>query len=205
MAGRRVLVNMVLFIVFCFSQGFAGEHIDHGPTGTANHDYYSAMENPQIKNLLQLVEKHHLDSCPHNPRGVLGDIAEGKYHYAISDLHYTLERFVNHPRALQLMGSLAKLTKNPLLPIGSYERALRLYPQYAVTYVQYGSYLVDIEQIEEGMAKLSRAREIDPKLALVYVLMAKAYAKNGNLVAARQAAEQARTLGYKGKIWDGIQ
>jgi tetratricopeptide (TPR) repeat protein len=124
----------------------------------------------------------------------------GKYQYAIADLIYTLDRFVNHPKALQLMGSLAELTNGPSLAIPYYQRALKLYPQYALTHAQFGVYLVDTGHINSGTAELKKAIEINPNLAIAYAWLASAYSRNGNLESARQAAERARALGYRGKI-----
>jgi tetratricopeptide (TPR) repeat protein len=99
-----------------------------------------------------------------------------------------------------LLSAVAKLTKTPSLAIPYYERALQLYPQHAITYAQYGQYLVDIGFIEAGITRLKKAIELNPNLALAYAWLAQAYSKTGNLDLARQAAERARTLGFKGKM-----
>ena len=198
---RLFILKALLFVLLCFSLGYAQDHVVlafHGPRGTLDHDYFD--QSSEARQLLYLVETAHLNPCPHNPRGVFGDIAMGKYQYAIADLIYTLDRFVNHPKALQLMGSLAELTNGPSLAIPYYQRALKLYPQYALTHAQFGVYLVDTGHINSGTAELKKAIEINPNLAIAYAWLASAYSRNGNLESARQAAERARALGYRGKI-----
>jgi Tfp pilus assembly protein PilF len=61
-------------------------------------------------------------------------------------------------------------------------------------------YLVDIGKIDAGIQKLQKAIEIDPGLGQAHAWLAKAYYKNGNSELARQAAEKAKALGYRGKI-----
>jgi predicted Zn-dependent protease len=119
---------------------------------------------------------------------------------AIRDVKYTLDRFPNHPKGLMLLGVVARLTNDPSFAVNYYKRALSLFPQYAITHVQYGEYLVSVGLTNEGIGQLKRAIEIDPKLAVAYAGLAKAYAKGGNSELSRQAAKQARELGYTGKI-----
>jgi Tfp pilus assembly protein PilF len=159
-----------------------------------NQDYFIANQYRETKELLYLLERHHLN------QRVLTDFSAGRFNYALTDIQYILERMVNHPKALELMGSIARLTKAPSLPIPYYENALKLYPQYALTHAQYGAYLVDIGRIDAGIAKLKQAIEMDPKLAAAYAWLAKAYLKTGNQELARQAAEQAKALGYDREI-----
>jgi superkiller protein 3 len=92
---------------------------------------------------------------------------------------------------------VSRIRKEPSLAIPFYAKALQLYPQYAITHAQYGSYLTDIGQVEQGIVALKKAVEIDPKLALAYDWLARAYAKSGDLELSRQAAEKAKELGLK--------
>ena len=116
------------------------------------------------------------------------------------ELEYILIRFINHPQALALAEAFAISTKNPMWATPHFERALSIYPQYAVTNAQYGKYLTEIGMVDKGIEKLNKAAEIDPKLVAAQVWLAAAYAKSGNADLAREAAEKARSLGYKGKL-----
>jgi predicted Zn-dependent protease len=189
---RAVFTFTILFAVLVF--GAARE-----ARGQA-HDYFTAQANPGVKQYLTQVENNHLYKSPNNPRGLVGNIAEGKYPSAVGGLNYILERFPNHPRALELAGVLAKISKNTSLAIPYFENAVRSYPQYALTHAQYGKYLSEVNHIDEGITRLKKAIELDPKLVHSYVWLAKAFAKKGDMKLARETAEQARELGYKENI-----
>ena len=184
-----ILVIVLLGFPLVQAQGIRS---DRNATGTLiNQDYYTANFYPEVKGLLNLVERFHLDEK------VFSNIRTGYFGPAITDLEYTLEKFPNHPVALQLLGSVARLTNAQTLGIVYYKKALSLYPQYAFTHAQYGSYLVDIGKVEEGIAELKQAIKMDPKLAPAYAWLSKAYYKSGNMELGRQAEQQAKELGYK--------
>jgi len=196
----RMLI--IALSVFCyFSSIDAQEELsnpERNAVGTPiNQDYFVADQFPGTKSLLILVERFHVnepDSKLH------ANIKDGHYEYAWGDIKYTLDKFPNHPKALLLAGLVARLQKAPLIAIPHFEKALKLYPQHAMTHAQYGSYLVEIGRINEGISRLKKATEMEPRLAQAHAWLAKAYTKSGNANLARQAAEQARQLGYKGKI-----
>jgi tetratricopeptide (TPR) repeat protein len=201
---RFVALSAILAVLVLNSFGYA-----------QNADYFTASQNPDLKHYLFIVENNHLLGCSHNgdpiitsenqkPRidnrgGTVADMKNGRFDYAKYDLNYVLERFVNHPKALMILGVFAKLTKAPLFPIPYYEKALMLYPQYALTHAQYGAYLVDIGRTDAGIAKLKKAIGMDPNLAFGHQMLVKAYLKIGNKDLARQAAERAKEISQKGR------
>ena len=194
----------ILFFVFVWcAVGYTADHSEHGPYGTLNWDYFTANQTFETKRLLNQVNQNHMDRSSLNSKGVLGLVSENRYKDAKGELDYALGRFPNYPRALMLLGMVAKLAKEPSWPIAYYEKALKLFPQYAVTHAQYGNYLVDIKQMEPGIAKLRDAIQIDPNLVVGHVWLARAYYQAGNAELGRQAAEKARELGYKGEISTG--
>ena len=139
------------------------------------------------------VTKYHVDKA-------YGWIRDGRLNDAIEDLKYTLDRFPNHPKALQTMGLVSQLTKKPAMASTYYQKALTQYPQYAMTHAQYGQYLLSIGDIDKAIESLKRSIEIDPKLVGSYVLLAHAYSKQGNSELASEAAARAKELGYKGSL-----
>jgi tetratricopeptide (TPR) repeat protein len=149
-------------------------------------DYF----DPRNKATLAVVEKRHLskDSFwkPFEAR---------QYYYSLLELKFVLRWFPNHPKALELIGLIAKLQNQPHMAIPYYEKAVRLYPQYAITHAQYGNYLVDTGQAEKGIERLQRALQINPKLAVAYYWLWDAYNKDGNPEMAQQIAEKAKELG----------
>lgn len=197
MVGRVFLLAVVLVNLSRFIPVHAG-------TTPLNNDYFMAEQEPRMKELLHLVEMNHINRTQFHSQGVIGMIRAGQYDQSMRELAYALERFPNHPKALTLMGLLAKMTKKPLVALTWYERATKLYPQYALTHAQYGWYLVDIGNVKKGTEKLIKAIELDPQLAAAHAWLATAYYKTGNVERARQAAERARELGYKGKISGGV-
>ena len=157
-----------------------------------NQDYFTASRNPQLSALLASVDKHHTTKAMQWIRKDTG------LHYAAEELKYTLDTFPNHAQALFLIGVVAKMTKNYGLPLPYYEKALRLYPQYAMTHAQYGHYLVEIGELDQGIARLESAIKMDANLAVAHAWLSKAYSTRGNVDLARQEAERARALGYQG-------
>src|SRR5262249_27690434 len=196
--NRRSTRQILLFVgIFAALQTHAMDGVVRvfHTGGTMDHDYFD--QQPGTKQIVASVEINHLYSHPSNPQGVMGDIAAGRYQYAIRELIYTLERVVNHPRALQLMGTAGKLAGETNLPIAYFERALKFYPQHAITHAQYGAYLADIGRVDDGIARLKQSVEMDPELAAGYAWLAKAYAKSGQSALADQTAARARELGYR--------
>jgi predicted Zn-dependent protease len=157
------------------------------------HDYFVAEDRQDTKLLLWNVNEGHT-------KKVMTLVSVGRTANAAEEISYILARFPNHPDALLLAGLLAAVLKRPDLPVTYYERALELYPQYAVTWAQYGDYLVKIGRTANGIQKLEEATKIDPTFAAAYGWLARAYLRTGNREASRRAAERATELGYTGKI-----
>src|SRR5688500_13355544 len=158
------------------------------------YDYFDAGKDRTVKQRLQAVEQYHMN------KDVFDNIASGKYKYALGDIDFTLRYFPNHPRGLQLLTTVAALTKNRALPISYFEKAIALYPTHAITHAQYGWYLVTIGDLDKGIQTLKYAIEMDPKLTAGHVWLAHAYEKKGDNELARQAKERAKELGYNGKL-----
>lgn len=156
-----------------------------------DRDFFTASLDPEIERDLHLIDEAHTDR-------IWYWIRVNRIQTAIADLNFTLDRFPNHPRALMLAEALAGVTGVPTLPLTYYERALKIYPQYALTHSQYGAYLVEIGRVETGIAELQHAIKISPNLAMAHAWLAQAYKKVGKSDLAKKSAEQARVLGYKG-------
>jgi len=122
----------------------------------------------------------------------------------MDNIKYSLDRFPNHPIALQQLSEVSQLMKNTSLGVKYFERAVTLFPQYALTRAQYGLFLVSINEVAGGIERLKQAIEIDPKHPAGYAGLAHAYAKKGDLEEARAAAKKARELGFNGKLPDGL-
>jgi tetratricopeptide (TPR) repeat protein len=193
----------VAFILYSSNLFAQSTERDWSKITWGGQDYYRAMAlRPNIKpapgsvylDLLDNVEYNHLN------KEVFRNFSTGQYEYVINNLKYTLGAFPNHPIALGLLGSVAKLTNNVALAGPFFEKALQLYPQYAMTHAQYGQYLVTFGLYDDGISKLKNALRIDPKLAIAYAWLAEAYSKTGKADLATEAALKARQLGYRDEI-----
>ena len=155
-------------------------------------DYF----DPEAQGLLGMVEQYHLVSG--TPFWSYYKNIDRDYSHALNELKFILRYFPNHPKALTLLGVVAKQVQVPMLPIPYFEKALVMYPQHAITHAQFGAYLVEIDKVDRGIEVLKTAVEIDPKMAAAYVWLAGGYKKKGDVSAAAKAQEQAEKLGYRG-------
>lgn len=158
-------------------------------------DYFTADQSPT--SYLKILESAHVVVIPNW-------IKQGRLNNAISDIKYTLDRFPNHPISLQQLSMVAQMTKNNALAVNYFERAINLFPQYALTRAQYGLYLISVNNVDAGLEHLKHSIEIDPKLAAGYAGLAHAYAKKNDSEHAREAATKARELGFTGKLPSGF-
>jgi Tfp pilus assembly protein PilF len=174
-------IILLLLVIFCHSAVKAAD--DPG------NDYFA----PRTDNLVNLVEQYHIRT-----ESFWKAYRSGNVRQALPEVEFVLRYFPNHPQGMMLVGSIARLLKNHSLAILHYERALRFYPQHAITHAQYGAYLAEIDRIEDGLAKLKQAIEMNPNLVSAHVWLARAYSKKGEHELANRALEQARALGYTG-------
>ena len=195
------IFRLFITILFCLVTASIGESqpLPYKSSPNYDNDYFAVAKSDKdayIRVLLQSVETHHIIPCPHDKGGVFADIAAGRYEYAYADMEYVLKYFPNHPKGLHLIGMIARTMNRPSLAIAYYQKALHLFPQYALTHLQFGSYLIDIAQTTPAIAELQKAIKLDPSLKMAYVKLAQAYVINGHTEKARQAADEARKLGY---------
>jgi len=165
------------------------------PSASPGQDYFTADRT--YGSYLTILESAHVNNIP-------ALINRGQLNGALGDIRYTLDRIPNHPVSLQQLSMVAQLTKNTALATSYFERAVSLYPQYALTRAQYGLFLVSTNNVDAGIEKLNQSIEIESKLAAGYAGLAHAYTKKGNMTKAREAAAKARELGFTGKLPDGL-
>jgi len=183
-----------IIVVIVIMTVYAGLEIPvNGQSATPPFDYFTFDKGPG--SYLSLVESAHVEVVP---------AQFSTPHYALENIIYTLDRFPNHPIALQQLTIVAKLVKNSLLGVQYFEKAISLYPQYALTRAQYGLFLLTIDQIDSGIEKFKQATKMEPKLTTGYAGLAEAYVRKGDLEHAREAAQKARELGFNGKLPAGL-
>ena len=203
---RFLKISMTVFsLLACFAVSGARGAYETGGTPLLA-DYF----DPKYKGLVENLERHHIFSNPYlfgeigGRLGIDRLISEGEYGVALKELQYSLDRICNHPKALEMMEDLSIIVKDPMLGIFYYKRAIILYPQYAITHYQFGSFLISIGQLEEGIEELKRAVKIEPSFGAAYALLSSAYAMKGEAELARMAEEKARESGYKGSLPDNV-
>ena len=192
---RVILILSMMTLVL--SELFAQELLrpERNTAGTLiNQDYFTMDHHPETVTLLTNVELGHFG------KKVFRAFKDGRYQDVVADLNYALERISNHPGALSMLGAVAMETKVYSLPVPSFENALRLYPQYAYTHAQYGTYLKAIGSYDKAVQHLKEAIRLDPQLSSAYVWLSEAYTKSGKPELARQADKEARRLSLSGKI-----
>jgi tetratricopeptide (TPR) repeat protein len=131
------------------------------PTGEGarvggNYDYFTAHLRTDLQSYLSQVTARHASER------VWAQYWAGKRAEPLSDCEYVLQRFPNHPRALHLIGEIAKATNNVSLGILAFENALSLYPQYAFTHAQYGHFLIGVGSVPAGVERLREALRLEP-------------------------------------------
>jgi len=166
------------------------------PIHSYGFDYFTAQQDGKGE-YLRILESAHVNTVPHS-------ISINRLDNALGDLKYTLERFPNHPRGLQLMGVVSQILKKPGLAVSYYHKAIEQFPRYAVTRAQFGLYLVGIGDLDDGINMLIQSVEIDPRFPGGHAGLAHAYAKKGEMSNARDAAAKARELGFKGQLPPGL-
>jgi Tfp pilus assembly protein PilF len=213
LGSRKRLVGASLFaVLLAFSVAMAQgqgtdleNHFKRLPDGSfrfsnesgtsINQDYYlDPNKPPPDSSLLWIVERYHMGQKEWD------QLAAGQYEGALNDVLYTLRRFPNHPTALMMIGIIGKATKQNDMAVKYFEHATTIYPQYGHTHALYGKYLLDVGAFEASIKKLNLALEKDAKMGKAHGWMAEAYAKNGQMDLALEAARRAREVGYRGRI-----
>jgi tetratricopeptide (TPR) repeat protein len=155
-----------------------------------SRDYFSianTISESDSRRVFHDIEKNHLAKA-------LINLRQGKAREAINDCVYVLDRTVNYPKALAILGFAARLAKEPSLPVRYYERAVTLYPGYAMTHAQYGKYLAAIGKGEEGVKRLQRALEINPGFKVARTWLAHLYVRLGQPELAREVLRHGQEI-----------
>lgn len=159
---------------------------DNPASGGGNYDYFTADLDPGLSKYLAIVSYRHVGQI------VWTRFWSGNYTEPLADCRYALERFPNHPRALHLVGEIAKATNQPAMAIPYFEFALKMYPQYSFTHAQYGHYLIDIGATSAGVVELREALRLDPKQFQAKAWLAEALAAHPELGTAGPAPGPAK-------------
>jgi len=150
-----------------------------------------------------LEEAVHVDPNNLEARYHLGRVRyqENRFDDAIAAFHAVLERDPDNVRAQDNL-ALCMEGKNQMEEAASaYQKAIELdqksISHSAQPYLDYGTFLVRTSRPEEGITKLKKAAEIDPKSAPVQYQLGKAYFDLRRYPEAQQVTEEAARLAPK--------
>jgi tetratricopeptide (TPR) repeat protein len=191
MLRNRLLINFFVLSVVMGAPVFAQTN-----PNAPGHDYFTADQDG-VGDYMRIMTGAHIKTIPNW-------IKQGRISNAVADIRYSLDRFPNHPEALQLLPLVARLANNQALARTYFEKAVTQFPQYALTQAQYGLFLVSIGNLDDGIGRLNRSIEMDPKLAAGHAGLAHAYLKKGDIAKAREATDKARELGFTGRLPPGL-
>ncbi len=189
MYNHSVLGAAVLLAVF--NAGFVQAQVVEAP----RNNYFTADHSPS--SYLKVLEANHVNTFQ-------ARVSKGDMNLVWGDIIYTLDRFANHPQGLQQLSQMAQLLKRNAIAIKYFQMAVDLYPQNAITWVQYGMFLLAINQVDDSIQKLQQAVAVDAKFAPGHAALAHAYVRKKDVEHAREAAMQARDLGFKGQLPAGL-
>jgi Tfp pilus assembly protein PilF len=151
-------------------------------------DYFAVVEEtPSGVMIIRDAERRRLQQARLSLR-------QGQFSVAFRQCAQVLDRVINHPQGLAILGMAAKLMKEPSLPLPYYERAIQRYPRRALTQAQYGKYLVGIGRVSDGIARLNHAITIDAQLTVAYTWLAQVYAQNKQPELAQQILQRRKAI-----------
>lgn len=118
-----------------------------------------------------------------------------------NDIHYTLMRFLNHPRALNSMATWQLRNGfregQEYLTVDCYfERAVAFVPDDPMVYLVWGNYLLRKKDYKQARSVYAEAERLDPENPEVHYNMGLLYIELGELDKAAASAERAYALGH---------
>lgn len=149
-------------------------------------DYF----DPQKRQLLVQLKRYHLDAA-------VKDMNDRKLNIAQTEVDFVLHWVPNHVEGLLVNEAIAKAKGFPEQAMSRYVRALELYPNHAITHVQFGAFLLDLGRVDAAIDSLNAAVRLDPSLGMAHSYLAKAYREKGD--PDRAASEEAEARKYLGR------
>jgi hypothetical protein len=128
------------------------------------------------------------------------------------DIHYTLDVFPNHHRALVSMMRLAERLKTPQPPGAKYtmdcyfDRAVRFAPTDEVARLLYANYLVKMHRLDEAGRQLTSVESLAADNAFTHFNLGLVYLEMKSYDKALDEAHRAQQLGLrKTALMDGLK
>ncbi len=185
----HVITWTCIFLGLCFSVAFP-QTVGRNSVELDFKDYYRKNVEKRVAQTVYQVDRNHL-------KPALRYYSEGRVKRTLPDLKFVLRYVPNHPKALQLMGVVAIEIGRPKLGSTFFRQAVHLFPAHALTFAQYGKYLIDIGDLEEAVKMLDIAIKKEPRFALAYAWLELAYTKKGDVKKSKEIARKAKGLNNK--------
>jgi tetratricopeptide (TPR) repeat protein len=153
------------------------------------YDYYAPRKENADITRLKNVEDYHLG--PGQAR-----VAKREYVYAQQEFEFILRYYPNHPVALNLLSDLCEKARVPSCNADPwFEKAIKLNPEAAPTFLMHGLHLHRKRQLEEAVKAYRRAIELAPDSVNAHYNLGLAYVELKQYDLANQHAQKSYQLG----------
>lgn len=156
--------------------------------GVGGHNYY-AVSDSNTRQLLHNVEKYHMKQGIQKMRA-------GQFQYAFSEFDFILRYFPNHPQALLMMAELADAWKQPQRAEPYFDKALRMFPDDARTYVVHGFLLQKADKLDAAITQYEKGLALNDQQADGHYNLGLAYLDKKQYEKANMHAQKAYQMGY---------
>lgn len=183
----RTLGALCVTLVLAWSQtvGAASPINAARQQGLKTLDYYEAANQRRLK----VVDGRHWQP------GVRC-LSEHNYRCAIDQFDFILGWFPNHPHALDKMGRAYIAIDQPTQALPYFDAAVTFRPNYAPTYLVYGTFLHRIGEQKKAAEMYEKALELDPDNAEAHYNLGLLYFNAGDYERSKEHARRAYELDF---------
>jgi tetratricopeptide (TPR) repeat protein len=176
----------ILGILACLIGNLAFAGYEHGTQGP--YSYYTS--DPQELALRRSAELHHIGPA-------VEKMQRRDYRGALGDLEFILNKFPNHPRALQLLADFAvNQLKRPEIAETRVQRAVDFDPSRPGTHLVVGLIKHKLGKQKEAIDSYSKAIALDPDQIDAHYNLGLAYVATKDYTRANEHAQRAYALGH---------
>lgn len=190
---NRPILRSLLTLLFLLSAGQALA-VCGGSLGQNSYGRPLDYRDAKDREYLIMIEPFHFTIQVENlERGMTSPLPD--------DIHYTLMRFVNHPRALNSMANWQlkygfREGKEYFTADCYFERAAAFTPDDPIIYLVWGNYLYRKKEYQRALDIYQEAERLSPDSAEVHYNLGLLYIELKDLEKAKAHADRAYELGH---------